>query len=414
MKTRTLGIVMFLFSAVAVAQDAATVELKGLRVNGQMGARFPAAGLTGQPVTIEFDLDRSQPLDFRVKFFQCDKDWHVTQNQFVNDAMRNSTKFPIPYERAPVGVEHYVYHYALQVPGFPGMEQFASSGNYIFEVWDSELTAMLATGRFFVVESAVPVSVIVRNRLLPSQSAPMNQVNKVQVAVTIPEENIVETSRLIASEIRTVDVYKNRELGTPYRIGVDDDSPHTFVDGFGTNSLAFIVDNIEPGNEYRTLDLTNVDYYPPNQLSRNRDGADLGRMFHQGDPDHNGESSVLANSRYADYTRYQFELDRESDDLSPLYVVGDFNGWSPAESWKMRYDPATQRYLLQVILRRGVYDYQYVANGNDWRKVEGNDWRTVNEYTALVYYHDLRYGGFDRIIGFAQSLGPGGTAATTK
>ncbi|HTP13460.1 MAG TPA: hypothetical protein VMM37_07510, partial [Bacteroidota bacterium] len=115
-----------------------------------------------------------------------------------------------------------------------------------------------------------------------------------------------------------------------------------------------------------------------------------------------------------DYLGFQFELDRESDDLSPLFVVGDFNNWSPQGAWKMRYDPATERYLLQATLRRGVYDYQYVANGNDWRRVEGNDWRTVNTYTALVYYHDIRYGGFDRIIGIIQRPGPGGTSASTK
>jgi hypothetical protein len=414
MISKTLRISVVLLSLNAFAQDSGTPEIKGLRINGQIGSNFPAANMGGAPITVEFDLDRSQPLDFRVKFYQCDKDWNRTENQFINDAMRNSTKFPIPYERAPIGVEHYVYHYTLQVPGFPGIEQFAYSGNYVFEIWDKEQTMMLASGRFFVVEHTVPVSMVVRNRLLPSQSAPLNQVDKIQVGVTIPAEDVAVSDRLIANEARTVDIYRNRELGTLYRIDVDDNNPNTFVDGFGTNSLTFMVDNVQPGNEYRSLDLTDVDYYPPNQLSRNRDGADLGRMFHQGNPDHDGVSIVLTNSRYSDYLRFQFELDRESDDLSPLYVVGDFNNWTPQDSWKMNYDPSTQRYILQAIIRRGIYDYQYVSNGNDWRRVEGNDWRTVNEYTALVYYHDIRFGGFDRIIGISQQMGPGGTEPSTK
>jgi hypothetical protein len=137
-------------------------------------------------------------------------------------------------------------------------------------------------------------------------------------------------------------------------------------------------------------------------------------MFHQGSPDNDGMSTVLTDSRYADYIKFQFELDRESDDLSPLYVVGDFNGWAPIDGWKMKYDEASQRYVLQAELRRGVYDYQYVCNGNDWRGVEGNDWRTVNQFTALLYYHDVRFGGFDRIIGMEQQRNPEGTQATTK
>ncbi len=254
----------------------------------------------------------------------------------------------------------------------------------------------------------------IKNRYLPSVGIPFNQVNKIESTVVIPDDTDYDTDRIIVNLVRTVDLYRNRELQTPYRIDVDDDNPNTFVDGLGTGNLKFIVDNIQPGNEYRHLDLTDVDYYPPNRLSRSRDGADVGRMFHQGSPDNDGQSIVLTNSRYSDYIKFQFEFDRESDDLTPLYVVGDFNFWAPSDAWKMKYDEKSQRYILQAELKRGVYDYQYVCNGNDWRGVEGNDWRTVNQFTALLYYHDVNFGGFDRIVGFEQRSSPGGTQPTTK
>jgi hypothetical protein len=396
------------------AQQAYSTKIIGLRVNGGLQDRFPAAGLNSDSVSIEFDLDRSQPEDFRIKFYHCEKDWSITQNQFINDEMRNSTKFPIPFERAPAGVEHYLYHYTLRVPGFPGVEKFAYSGNYIFEIWDKEQTTLLAKGRLFVAEQRIPLSMTIRNRQLPSAGIPFNQVNKIEVSAAIPDDVNYDPDRIIANLVHTVDVYRNREIQTPYRIDVDDDNPNTFVDGLGTGNLKFIIDNVQPGNEYRHLDLTDVDYYPPNQLSRNRDGADVGRVFHQGPPDNNGESTVLTDSRYSDYIKFQFEFDRESDDLSPMYVVGDFNDWTPSDAWKMNYDKTTQRYILKSDLRRGTYDYQYVCHGNDWNGVEGNDWRTVNQFTALLYYHDVRFGGFDRIIGYAQQLSPGGTQATTK
>jgi hypothetical protein len=414
MKRFLLLAAVALISVSGFAQEVYTSRIKGLRVNGMVGDLFPVAGLNSDTVTIEFDLDESQPEDFRVKFYHCEKDWAVTQSQFINDEMRNSTKFPIPFDHAPGGVDHYVYHYTLRVPGFPGMEEFSYSGNYMFEVWDKEQTTLLAKGRFFVAENQIPFSAAIGNRSLPSVGIPYNQVNKIVSDVTIPEEAGNGPEGIVASLVRTMDIYKNRELWTPYRIDIDDNNPNTFVDGLGTNKLKFIVDDIQPGNEYRRLDLTNVDYYPPNMLSRNRDGADVSRMFHQGPPDNDGRSTILTGSRYADYVRYQFELDRETDDLSPLYVVGDFNDWNPSDAWKMKYDDATQRYILQTELRRGVYDYQYVCHGNDWRGVEGNDWRTINDFTALLYYHDMRFGGFDRIIGFGQRLSPGGIQATTK
>jgi hypothetical protein len=406
--------IMLLVSAPLFSQEVYVNRIKGLRVNGEARDRFPVANLETHPVTIEFDLDSTQPEDFRVKFYHCDKDWNTTENQFINDEMRNSTKFPIPYEVAPLGVRFYRFHYTLRVPGFAGVEKFPYSGNYRFEIWDKEQESLLAKGKFFVAENSVPCLMSVGNRYLQSEGIPLNQVNVVQLEVTIPDDVAALNDRIIANFVRTADVYKNREVGSPYRVDVDDDNPDTFVDGLGTDKLKFIIDDFQPGNEYRHLDLTDVDFYPPETISRNRNGADLSRMFHQGAPDNNGASVVLTDSRYSDYIKFQFELDRESDDIGPVYVVGDFNGWTPSDAWKMSYDATTQRYKLQAEFRRGIYDYQYVCRRTDWRGVEGNDWRTVNQLTALLYYHDVRLGGFDRIVGMVQATSPGGTQPTTK
>ena len=61
-------------------------------------------------------------------------------------------------------------------------------------------------------------------------------------------------------------------------------------------------------------------------------------------------------------------------------------------------------------LKRGVYDYQYVVvNGEysdvtnqDWYVLEGNDWQTTNDYNIFLWYRDLEYGGYDRIIGYSK------------
>ena len=410
----TLLLAVLLTTSLMIAQETSPSRILGLRVNGSMKDGFPVAGLNSDTVFIEFDLDDTQPEDFRVRFYHCEKNWEVTQNQFINDEMKNSTKFPIPYQHAPAGVEHYTYHYTLEVPGFPGVEQFPYSGNYIFEIWDKDQTAILAKGKFFVAERRIPFAMDIGNRYLPSTGIPFNQVNKIESEVMLPNASGADPDLILPSLVRTLDVYKNREVQNPWRIDVDDNNPNTFVDGFGTSTLRFIVDNVLPGNEYRHLDITDIDFYPPNRLSRNRDGADIGRMFHQGPADDDGKSTLVSGTRYSDYVNFRFEFDRESDDLSPLYVVGDFNDWTVNEKWQMKYDNTSQRYVLETDLRRGTYDYQYVCHGNDWRGIEGNDWRTVNQYTALLYYHDTRFGGFDRIIGTAQQANPGGIQATTK
>jgi hypothetical protein len=112
--------------------------------------------------------------------------------------------------------------------------------------------------------------------------------------------------------------------------------------------------------------------------------------------------------------QFQFELGRpEENSNEKIYVVGDFNGWKVDEKWRLQYDDTIKHYRLLTWLRRGAYDYQYVLNENDRIALEGNDWRTMNVYTALVYYHDVRFGGFDRILLAAQKTSPGGTEPTS-
>jgi hypothetical protein len=97
-----------------------------------------------------------------------------------------------------------------------------------------------------------------------------------------------------------------------------------------------------------------------------------------------------------------------------VYVVGDFNGWKPTGEALMDYEEQTERYVWKTTFRRGAYDYQYVVGSGDWLALEGNDWRTVNVYTALLFYRDTRYGGFDRIVGYAQRKSPGGSQVTSQ
>ena len=76
-------------------------------------------------------------------------------------------------------------------------------------------------------------------------------------------------------------------------------------------------------------------------------------------------------------------------------------------------DDAERAYVVKKLLRRGIYDYQYVTGvwdsrmeqvvNQDWLVLEGNDWRTTNTYTVFVYYNDPRFGGFDRIAGYGRA-----------
>jgi hypothetical protein len=411
---RTLVLLSILFLPSLFSQEVYSDRIKGLRVYGSTEAGVPITELRSRPVTIEFDVNETTPPDFRIRVFHCDRDWKVTATSFVNDEMRNWTKAPLGFEPAPAGVQQYRFHYSVKLPGFPGIEQFQQSGNYIFEVYEEDGQDVLARGRFFVVEKMVQPSMVVSNRSLPSEVNPYNQVNKIAVRFVVPRADTVTRGEVLYPiNLTCTDVYRDRQLYDPWRIDANDSNPNTFVDGYGTMKMTFTVDNVTPGDSYRRLDLRDIDQYPLGEELRSRLGADVSRFLQPPSRDGHGTSVLTAGNRYADYLPFQFELLLDGHLYDSVFVVGDFDGWRPSPQCVMDYDDGLRRYVWRTWLRRGVYDYQYVVGSNDWIAVEGNDWRTVNVYTAFIYYRDSRYGGFDRIIGYSQRLSPGGNEPTS-
>jgi hypothetical protein len=405
---------MILLAPALWAQEILSDRIKGLRVYGSDQAGLPIAGLASHPITIEFDVVEEAAPDVRIRVLHCDRDWNVTQNNFINDNMQNKSKEALRYEPAPAGVQFYRFHYIINIPGIAGIDRFPLSGNYVFEITDKEWSTVLARGRFFVTESVLAPSMKVSNRSLPSEINPYNQVNKIEIGFVVPSRVDDRSEILYPLSFKTVDVYRNRQLYTPWRIDADDNSPNTFIDGFGTTKMKFVVDNVVPGASYRHIDLRSVDEYPEGQQLRARRGADVSRFQLPARGDNHGVSALTEGSRYADYVQFRFELASETRQFESVYVVGDFNGWRPSSESLMTYDDDSRRYIWQTTIRRGSYDYQYVVDSDDWISLEGNDWRTINVYSAFIYYRDSRYGGFDRIMGFIQHLSPGGNQPTSE
>ena len=106
-------------------------------------------------------------------------------------------------------------------------------------------------GKLFAVEKIDDSALTIFNRYLQSEISPQNQVNKAVVSFTLPAQRMNDANPLYANFVKTVDIYRNREIETPHRIDADNRNSNTFIDGIGTNNLKFMIDNLQPGNEYR-------------------------------------------------------------------------------------------------------------------------------------------------------------------
>ena len=409
-------VMLWCLSILGEAQESLDPAIRGVRVVGQGAHGLPVI-VDGAGIRIEFDVAGPQRTDYRIRVRHCDTDGRITDNVFVNDPHRMSMLEPIPAQPAPTGVRAYQWTYAATIPGPKGLEEIPFSGYYRGWVVEAESGRDVATFEFVCADRRLSDVLRVQQRRLPSMIAPYNEAIAVSVVVRMDGFGGADGS-IQPLLIRSIDVVKNREFSRRTRVDPYDADPNTWVEGAGTDVVTFVAGGIAPGNEYRQLDVRNLDLYPAGDTLRSRSGPDVSRFFFPGRPDHDGLPAYVATGRGADYAEVEFQFlwdgAGEGNEAHPIHIVGEFNGWAVRSEWRLVFEPNVQRYALVRPLRRGRYDYQYVFGDGDWVRVEGNDWQTRNVYTALVVYHDLRYGGFDRIIGVEQLESTGSVPSGAK
>ncbi|MBI2429717.1 MAG: DUF5103 domain-containing protein [Ignavibacteriales bacterium] len=354
---------LLLLALSSILLSRSDVEILGLRVYGNGDEYRPPIIGRSEVISIDFDVTTTHPPNLQIIFKHASKDWVVDDNLFVNEPSKVMTDY-LAYAAAPNAVYHYTYSYRNSFPNKRNRVEFVFSGNYKFYIIDhDENDQVLAEGKFIVTEEIVTTSMSIANKYYTESGSPLNQVNFITVNVGAPNEyNVNEPNSIYHSDIKTVDIIQNWRITLPYRIDLDDRSPETFVDDFMKPNKKFWIRNVPTANEYRRLNLSNATTYPNHKLATLIDGPDLSRFQWQGKPDANGASKlkpfVGANS---DYIEVELRL----------------------------------RLAGRII-------------NHDWLTLEGNDWRTVNRYTALIYYRDRRYGGFDRVVGVVRGRSPGG------
>ena len=416
------NIILFLFFT---AQLFAQVEIFGLRTYANDDEYRPPIIIKSEQVTIEFDVTTSLPPNLHIIFKHASKDWKIDENLFVNyePKTRSETLF---FTAASNGVYHYTYRYKNSFPNDKNFVEFVYSGNYIFSIVNRDANdQVLAEGKFIVAEPRYPVTMKIENRYHPDFSSPMNQMSFISVSVSLPSEYAAADENSIYHPNATVvDIIKNWNIDRPSRIDVDAKNSETFVEDFLKPEKTFWKRDVSVGNEYRRLDLSSTSLYPNNALAVLRDQPDVSRFQWNSKPDANGASKLKAfTGSNADYLEVEMRLRLAKVPNQKIFIVGGFTEWKVLPEYELKSDSITGLFKIRHWVRRGVYDYQYVlgdvdGNGNvinqDWIALEGNDWRTINRYTALVYYHDQRFGGFDRVIGLVRGRNPGTTENNIK
>ena len=382
-------------------EDIRSLEIKA---KGEVISK-PFIELNGEKfVEITFDALHHVGGRFSYSVIHCDADWKRSALIPI-EYMKGFQQTPIDDYASAIGTTTHYTNYRLTLPN--ENIKLITSGNYAVQIYEEDAPSkVVLTACFSVVEPLVAINASVTG----NTDIDFNKEHQ-QVEFLINPQNI---NIVYPQTDLKVFVYQNNNLND-----------------VRTNLLPAMIINkqlqynhnrdliFEAGNEYRRVEFqthrfTNIGveeikFYDPyyhvtlqQEKKRNRTPY----LYYR---DENGRFFVRCSSckdpdTQGDYYVVHFSLVSEPLPQGKMYLYGDFfNNILDARSL-MEYRAETGAYEKEVLLKTGLYNYQYLflEDGDaktSFSRTEGAFFETENEYTITVYYRPIgeRY---DRLIGF--------------
>lgn len=363
---------------------------------------FPVVN-TKNKLVIEFDVDSKNLPDLNIIFKFCDKNWNPTDNIFLQNQGQN-TAFILDYISLPVSVEEAKYNFSNKFPDSDGYVSFPYSGKWKFFIVDSHFPdKILAEGKFIVDLSEVELDVSIKKSNLMDKIYSPNELSRsfeISIDAKIPDEffpNFVEEVEIFRDHLIDFSLKQNRNNALNFNRDFKWD---------GANKLTFIFRDLRPGNGYRQVNLMNTNLYSGKNVQAQFDGFETTRFYSSPSNDFNG-GMQLRNPKdpYANYMNVKFRLKPANEIYNDVYLIGAFNNWKISDDYKLEFDG--DLFTKTILLKRGIYDYQYVIvdkkkNEYDLYSLEGNNYNTSNTINILMFYRDPQFGGYDKLIGFSR------------
>lgn len=366
---------------------------------------FPVVS-KGNKLVISFDVQSEFVPSFNIVFRFCDKNWKPLDNIFFQNYGQNIAYF-LDYISLPVTVEEADYNFSNKFPDNDGYVSFPFSGKWRFYVVDSQdTTKVYAEGRFIVVYPEVELNVNLKKETIEDKAYYPPELARsfwVEAKTVLPEG-------FFPHFLNEVEIIRNHMVDYPLVVNRNDGSNfNRKFEWDGNNKFTFIAKDFRPGNGYRQVNLMNTNTYSAKNVLAKFEGFESDRFYKNPSFDFNG-GMILYNPKdpYANYMNVKFSVKPSVKIYGDVYLVGAFTEWKVLPDYKMDFDG--ELYTKTILLKRGIYDYQYVVvNGDpnisddiDWYILEGNNWEAPNTINVLLYYRDQNYGGFDRLIGFSR------------
>jgi hypothetical protein len=335
----------------------------------------------------------------------CTSDWKPSRLSTM-DFLESLSDDRIQDFKYSFGTLQKYTHYQLRLPNAQIKPKI--SGNYLLKVYeDGNLNKPVLSQRFFMVENIVNVAA----EVVPSQQVSLRMSNqklnfKVFHKIAIPNAY---------TDVKAV-VMQNADPLTAF--------VNTKPSFIKPGSLVYndLNSNDFPGgNEYRKFDTRSLRYKAENVQDIIKDSIINVILF--ADPvankakysnliDENGAFFIRNNegrepATDADYAGVAFTLNSAPPTKNgEVYVVGRFNDYTLNERNKLSYDSGKKRYVGNMSLKQGLYDYKYVwldkeTGRTDPTVFEASFFETENTYQVFIYYRKPG-SRWEELIGFTN------------
>ena len=391
----------------AFSQSVKSFEVKSLiSYTEDNPTSFPVL-TDNDKLVIEFDVQGDFIPNMNIVFRFCDYGWIPTKNLFLIE-QQYSTAYFLNFEELPIMVvDDARYHHKSSYPDDRDQVKFPFSGKWRFYLTDTHDSSIVyASGKFYVVKSDVNLGVKIKRDELEDKSYwPVELAKSINVTA-----DFYLPDRFYPSFVERVEIIENQRISDPIIVDRNTNTLFRFYKWDANRSFSFTARDIPAGNEFRQVDLRDINLYSSRDVRAQLDGLEYSRFFlNPLYKDLNG-GKIYSDPRdeYSTYLNVTFSIRPPEEIYSDIFLVGAFNDWQLALDYRLKEENGI--YSITIPLKRGVYDYQYVAadveNNDivnpDWLVLEGNTWRNSKEYDVFLYYNEQENGGYERVIGYKR------------
>ena len=343
------------------------------------------------PLQLEFDDLTANYRSFRARLVHCNADW---QRSILNDIefTYEYNDNPITDYQTSINTKIPYFHYRFTLP------RVKLPGNYLLVVYDERNRSnIIFTRRFCTYQNRLQVTAAIR-----FSSAPDRQFSDQQIDMAVSYKGYQVISPQDDFKVVIRQNYRDDRVIR----GLRPSNVQAF-DQVLEYRLIDLSNTMPGGNEFRFFDTRTV-LSRANYIERIDRLADRNIAYVQVDKPRNQGTYIQSDdfngffvidqretsngATNGDYIETIFTLKIPEVPGVDVFVNGAFNFWQLNDRNKMTFDPLLSAYRGSMLLKQGVYNYDYIVKTTspqprvDEHYIEGSFSGTENDYEIFVYH----------------------------